>query len=578
MPIKTKIPGETHQYTYSPGTDTVQNFDKVNRENNTVPQLNNASGLKQYAEDLANQSDGMFTSDDMKYAIATTTAQDRLGDLEGVDKQRLKDEIDNIYENELGASNTGREVRGENRFTDIVGGLKDFTDNLNKNIGYGMDWLWDTGVGFIGDQFGVGDQARNMFTGEDLAIVPDILEDIAATALLPGPLGIAAVAAKNAVQQSDNIASAISGKDIITQDDLDGTQQLGKGLEALGAIGLSSLGGIGKTANIAKFGKELNASSLDAVKKAAADNAKGIKTVLPAEKMSQSVVSKVAREKPELLEESVLQSIKDGKKAGIPTKMLDRRLYQLKNAREAARESMKPGDPKKIKRINSKIDKNKKYLEKAELDGDTNKVKQIEEALKKHQDELYDTQQHPLDALRAWKVGFTDAANSKNVSALRDQVADLKRSAKKAAKIESKGKDVDKYGRIKSAALGAVPRLKKTGATMATMGPMMLVSEMADNGGNIQDSIANITERLGSEVSRGHIGPALLTAFPFGTYKAGRKIPNVKGNYTGTWGQPTARAAGYANNLTEDYSYMPEAYDEDELFERLKLAKEHNNG
>lgn len=223
--------------------------------------FNNAGGIKERIEEMTSDGSRGYSSDDMKYAVAVKQAQDRMAGFEDVDDDRMKQEIDAAFA-ELEPSVDGRTMRGENTFTDAVGGIKNFLDDVTVGAGNGMDWVFDNTIGNLAGLVGgddLGNTFKDAFDGQDLSIIPDIAADIG-LAMIPGA-GIPLVAAKNAIQQSDNFADALSGRDSVTLENLDGGERLGRGLEALGSTALSAIPGIGQTRNIGKFGKMVDESN-----------------------------------------------------------------------------------------------------------------------------------------------------------------------------------------------------------------------------------------------------------------------------------------------------------------------------
>lgn len=197
----------------------------------------------------ANQSDN---PNGLKYAAAVELAKQALSNKDDVDDKLFKDTIDQQFQT-LSPDDgmTGRDMRGENLWTDLVGGAKDAINGFNSAVGNGLDAVWDNTLGGITG-------TKDAFNGQDLAIVPDIAEDILLTAV--PYVGPALAMGKNAVQQSDNIAEGLSGYDSITGEKIDGGQQAAKLGEAALSTALSGIGGIGK-ANRAlkaeKLGKDL---------------------------------------------------------------------------------------------------------------------------------------------------------------------------------------------------------------------------------------------------------------------------------------------------------------------------------
>lgn len=212
----------------------------------------------------------------IKYMIATDLARNSMGD-KNYDDSDLEAEIDRQFDM-LDPTTTGAEMRGENAFTQGVEAASDFIDDANATVGTGIDWVWDNTVGNLaglaGNAIGglggfvmgedVADSARktgeawkdatsDLVTPENAAIVSDMAIDLGLSAI-PGA-GIPLVLAKNAIQQSENIAEAASGYDSVTGEKLDENQRIGRGLGALATLGLSAIPGVGVARNAAKVGK-----------------------------------------------------------------------------------------------------------------------------------------------------------------------------------------------------------------------------------------------------------------------------------------------------------------------------------
>lgn len=182
-------------------------------------------------------------TDDARYQAAVEKArQDFSG--QDVDRRTFKNAIDTNFKN-YGGTKTGREMRGENAWTDFVQGVNDLTHGVNTGIGNLVDAGWDTVVGGIGDMISpeFGNDIRNFGTGEDLAIVPDILSDVLLTM---STVGIPLVVAKEGFRNADNFNSAISGKDPITLEELTPEQRALRGLMGVGTTSLAALPGISK--------------------------------------------------------------------------------------------------------------------------------------------------------------------------------------------------------------------------------------------------------------------------------------------------------------------------------------------
>lgn len=217
-------------------------------------------------ESIANELDGFEDSDKQKYQAAVDFARDRLKNEDNVDDQVLKRTIDEEYA-KLNPSNTGSDQRGENWFTNAIGDLNNHLDSANVGIGNGLDWIADNTVGnllgLVSDDLGNG--FKNQFNGEDLSVIPDVLETIGLAAI-PGA-GPWLALGKGALQNSTNLYEGMTGKDSVTQENLTDQQALGRlGSGVLGTA-LSAVPGAGKGA------QEIVARGM--AKELAKDGAKG---------------------------------------------------------------------------------------------------------------------------------------------------------------------------------------------------------------------------------------------------------------------------------------------------------------
>ena len=222
------------------------------------------------------QSTSAEDANAIKYMIATDLARNSMGDKD-YDDSDLEAEIDRQFDM-LDPTVSGADMRGENAFTQGVEAASDFIDDANATVGTGIDWVWDNTVGNLAGLAGnaIGglggfvmgedaadsarrtgeewkDAASDLVTPENAAIVSDMAIDLGLSAI-PGA-GIPLVLAKNAVQQSENIAEAFDGYDSVTGEKLDENQRLGRGLGALATLGLSAIPGVGVARNAAKVGK-----------------------------------------------------------------------------------------------------------------------------------------------------------------------------------------------------------------------------------------------------------------------------------------------------------------------------------
>lgn len=201
---------------------------------------------------LAQQAD----TDEAKYAAAVEQARNSFGG-ENTNRGAFKDAIDRYFA-ENGGSKTGREMRGENAWTDLIQGINDVNRGINTGIGTGMDFVFDNTVGNLAGLFGgeeAGKDVKNWFSGEDLALIPDIASDVLLTA---SGWGIPLVVTKEAARNADDFYGALTGRDAVTREALTPEQRAARGTLATLGTGLSILPGIGKARSIAKMasGKE----------------------------------------------------------------------------------------------------------------------------------------------------------------------------------------------------------------------------------------------------------------------------------------------------------------------------------
>ena len=160
----------------------------------------------------------------------------------------LTSKADDIYDQLMpNAKMSGSDMRGENVFTQALGGLREGLNGFNNMIGTGLDW----GVDRVGDLVGLvsgrddwRQSIQDATTGEDLAIIPSIAEDLGIIALT-GPIGAAGIlGAKGLIENSDNLQEAFTGRDHITGEDLTGSQRMANAAAGLGGTALTMLPGM----------------------------------------------------------------------------------------------------------------------------------------------------------------------------------------------------------------------------------------------------------------------------------------------------------------------------------------------
>ena len=223
----------------------------------------------------------------------------------------LTSKADKYYEQLMNGAEhpKGSEIRGENLFTQALGGIREGINGFNNMVGTGLDWGVDRVGDLVGAVTGRDDWKQSIqdaTTGEDLAIIPDILEDIGLVALT-GPVGGAALlGAKGLLQNTDNFQEALTGKDHLTGEALTGGQRLANAAAGLGGTALTMLPGF----SAAKAGTKLVGNELKA----------GVKT-------AEDALAKTS----DKAEQALKRAIKDGK----PSDKLEKDLVKAKEARDA---------------------------------------------------------------------------------------------------------------------------------------------------------------------------------------------------------------------------------------------------
>lgn len=184
-----------------------------------------------------------------KYVMAVNMAKEKFKDDPDVNQTIFRNSVDEIY-NDLKeeGDKSAADLRGENWLQQAGRAVGEGIDTVNNGIGYGLDWLLDN---IAGNAIGLFDQQagqnfKDMWDAEDLAIVPDIAEDIGLS-LIPYA-GIPLAMGKNAAQRTDEIAEAITGRDSVTQEKLNGYERGGRAVESALGVGLSAIPGVGKAA------------------------------------------------------------------------------------------------------------------------------------------------------------------------------------------------------------------------------------------------------------------------------------------------------------------------------------------
>ena len=195
-----------------------------------------------------------LTNDRDKYQAAVDMARMKMNDMGGSRGNPFgndfKRTIDDYYGRMTGGKKGG-DIRGDNIFTDAIDGLNGLINGFNVGIGNAADAVFDNTVGNVAGLAGegLGNTVKNLFTGEDLAIIPDVAEDVLLYAVAPP-----AALAKNAIQMSpymsDFVSGLTSGKSAVTQEDVNGWQTAANGLLGIGGTALAALPMAGQAKNI----------------------------------------------------------------------------------------------------------------------------------------------------------------------------------------------------------------------------------------------------------------------------------------------------------------------------------------
>lgn len=160
---------------------------------------------------------------------------------------------------------------------DWLGKLSQGLNDFNTGIGRGLDWVVDRvgdAAGAITHNDGIRDTIYNATNGDMLSVIPSIAEDIglmATNAIAPG-LGVGLTAAKNAIENGENIQRFVTGKDRITGQTLDEGQKNAAGIQAALGTGLALVPAIGGA--IANRGLKGAGNALDNVVKGMAEEGK----------------------------------------------------------------------------------------------------------------------------------------------------------------------------------------------------------------------------------------------------------------------------------------------------------------
>ncbi len=174
------------------------------------------------------------------YQSAVQLAEANMG--AGDDDSDFRKEIDRIFTQELGGQQADLAgLRGENPLMQLGHAVTDGFDFITEGLGTAADGLWDS---TIGELFGQG--AKDLFTADDAAGLFDLATTIGLS-FIPG-VGIPLAAGKTLAANTDNIAEAFGGRDVLTREQLSDEERLFSGLAAGADTALSALPGVGRAA------------------------------------------------------------------------------------------------------------------------------------------------------------------------------------------------------------------------------------------------------------------------------------------------------------------------------------------
>lgn len=194
--------------------------------------------------------------DGYKYQAAVDLARQELGNEDNVDDRLFRETVDGYY-TQMDPEASAEEMRGETPLTQGVRALAEGYDDVMTGIGGVLDAGVDgfaTLLGYIPGLNNTAEWIKDKTTAENLKWIPDSLVT-AGLSLIPYA-GIPLAVGKSAIQNSDNIGEALTGRDSITGEELGGWQRLGKGGLSILDMGLSAIPGAsaGKAAKSAATG------------------------------------------------------------------------------------------------------------------------------------------------------------------------------------------------------------------------------------------------------------------------------------------------------------------------------------
>lgn len=617
------------QVQFLPQSMNVQEYDNYNGpvQNKAI---SDPSSMSSYAEQWADSSNGKFSANDAKYYLATKTAQERFKDVDGVDDKRMKQEIDDIYENELGATNTGRDQRGENSVTDFFNTAKGVIDFINNGIGSGLDWMFDNTVGNLAGLADEewGNNLKNAFSGEDLSIVPDIAEDVLLS-LIPYA-GIPLVVAKNGIQQADNLTEAFSGKDNITQENLDGWQQAGKMGEALLGIGLSAIPAVGAAKNVGDYKKVLDKTVAENLDSTIAKNAekdlladsefvgdlispKNLQTVEPP-KSADVKLKDLTLQTPNMPSQTIaipeninsmpvpkglkvpLQTVEApqnvsmfGPAVNVPKQAIDNVIAGNKDllTKEAKKELKRSLSPGYISQVKDSWNTMKSLLKPTRVDGkeldkinakiDKQKLKKKE--AKKNKDSAKAAKaQEKIEKLKEqrgdWAVHPIQAARTMSEGLLpRSNSENYAKFTEMFSEPTKAGKIGERIDNIPIVG-GMLRYAGDVGRGGAMAAGAAATAEMGETG---VDPITALGQSLGRFATDPGAYGAMLV--PLGARKlATSKAPTITGSHSSRLPYQMLRAGAVTDRISDmAQSDIYSSYNEDEMFDRLRAAIDRNN-
>lgn len=201
----------------------------------------------------------MPDSDGQKYQYAVQLAkQDLGGDIS--DDEDFRNLVDEYYA-QMDPTTSAEDMRGESDLSQAIRGVGEFYDGVNDTLGDGIDWFWDNVVGNAAGGIGsIVDAATNgqtNFEDEWRQGVSDVVSPATADAIasmgtgmlvsaIPG-VGIPLSVGLTAAQNSDDIYEAITGRDAISLEELDGAERLGRAGSALLDTALAAAPAVGKS-------------------------------------------------------------------------------------------------------------------------------------------------------------------------------------------------------------------------------------------------------------------------------------------------------------------------------------------